>query len=321
MTQMSDIVHINPNRKYWFIRSESGLYYENFVEGNFVAIGWDYFDNLQYIKTETKDTFIDAIKKVYKDERAGYVYGQINRFVSEISVGDIVMVPSKDSKLISFGEITSDAYIEPLPPQNVQKKQGNEVICEFKKRRKVTWLKEIKKSELDPYLYKLIYTQGTVSNVTKFYSDFIDRTIHSFFIKGETAHLVLHVKKTKNIKVRELLPFIESTSSAIESLIFSKKIENQSKTNVEIKLNVQSPGPVEFIFISAAAVGVYFFFKYVLNGLRSIDQDLTNEYIESKINVEEINELLAKSDELKEAVEALGIKAEDELANKDKKVG
>lgn len=316
-----DVVHINPNRKYWFIRSESGLYYENFIEGNFVGIGWDYFDNLEYIKTETKDNFIEAIKKAYKDERAGYVYGQINRFVSEISIGDIVMVPSKDSKLISFGEIVSDAYIEPVPPQKEQKKQDKKVVCEFKKRREVKWLKEIRKSELDPYLYKLIYTQGTVSNVTKFYSDFIDRTIHSFFVKGDKAHLVLHVKKSKNIKVRELLPFIDSTSSAIESLLSSKKVDNQNKKNVEIKLNVQSPGPVEFIFISVAAIGVFYFFKYVLNGIRSIDQELINEYIDSEINAEEINELLKKSDELKEAIEALGIKAEDELVNKDTKVG
>lgn len=315
---MEDVVRINPSRKYWFIRSESGLYYENFIVGNYVAIGWDYFDKLLYIKTEEKDKFIDAIKNVYKDERAGYIYGQINRFVSEISKGDIVMVPSKDSNLISFGEIISDAYIEPVLSQNTQKKD-KEIVCEFKKRRKVKWLKQIRKSELDPYLYKLIYTQGTVSNVTKFYSDFIDRTIHSFFIKGEKAHLVLHVKKSKNIKVRELLPFIDSTSSAIESIISSKKVDSQNQKNVEIKLNVQSPGPVEFIFIGIAAVGVFFFFKYVLNGIKSIDQELAGEYMESELNVDELNELLEKSEELMEAIEALGIKAEDEFI--DKKIG
>lgn len=304
-----ELVNIDSKRKYWLVRTQGGQYYEEFIKGNYVAIGWDEFDDLSYLTTSSKDTVVELIRQKYKDEkRPGYIYGQMITFIKGISDGDIVMIPSKDSKLFYFGVITGDPYIAN------ENNSGNE----FVKRRKVRWIKELKRRELDPYLYNLIYTQGTVSNATKL-GEYIDRSIHSFFVKGDKAHIIFRVSKKKGILVNEFLPLVSNATKVIEDISMNHGENIESARKVEMKTNVQSPGVIELIFLTggavAGAVAVYKFFKYIYHGITELDREIEQEYIDDSEELDLVN-LQQQIEEIKHSMEELGIKPSDEFLEK-----
>lgn len=291
---------INADRKYWFIRSQSGAYYDEFVQEDYVGIGWDAFNEIHLFDSLKKDEFIQKIKEKYTNvKRPGYIYEQIRRFFNEISIGDIVMVPSTDSKQIAFGEVVGDVYNGTILEDDKNKEK-----CPFVKRRKIKWLKKLSRKDLDSHLYSLVYTHGTVTNATR-YAPYIDRTLHSYFIKGDKTHLVLRVRKSEKVYSNELIPLLNGTSQIIEGL--EKKIVGYSN-GIELRLDVQSPGPVEFVFHKAVSTPVFRVVNTIFGRLRQIDDNLTDDIIELEMKLEEESILNKKSiDEVTDSAKKLKV--------------
>ena len=178
--------------------------------------------------------------------------------------GDIVLVPNSDSKFIVFGEILEDdIHLETIENDDIDinalekgllyDKDDNdekwieaaleEVGCPFEKRRKVKWLKKIDRRKLDSNLYGLLNSHGAVSDASK-YSYSIDRELSPFYIKGNKAHIIQKVTTTEDVSAVELINFVSNNLNLIDlyNEIFN---ENISKNDITLKLNVQSPGPID----------------------------------------------------------------------------
>ena len=110
--------------------------------------------------------------------------------------GDIVLIPSENSKFISFGEITSD--VELLSPDDIQ-----EDGCPFIKRRKVRWVKTLKKESLDPYLYKAIMSHHVITDVSDS-ATFINRSMSNMYVENGLAHITLRVQSKAAVKVTDI---------------------------------------------------------------------------------------------------------------------
>lgn len=237
-------VEISNKRNYWLIRTEGGSYFQQFFEENYVSIGWNKYSNIKEFISTPAEKMKKEISKDKDEKRPGYVYGQIHRFISEIKIGDVVIIPNEGSKRIAIGIVESDAYVI-----EEEIDDSNRKVCNFKKRRNVNWLQNLSNKELDPYIYKLLMARNTISKADK-YADNIDRMLYSFFTKNDKVHLVLRVKKKDEVLANKLLTLINSTvdlAKICEEDIFLID-EDQSLTDeIEIKLNVQSPGPIEFI--------------------------------------------------------------------------
>jgi restriction system protein len=262
MMNLSDFIPAIPkDQKYWFIRTNGGDYYDDFVNEGFVGIGWNKIE-LQHLKVNTPLSSI--VKEYYTDEtRYNHAANQIKTF-SEIEKGDIVLIPSTKSTYIHFGIIDDDeAYEEDIPKELEDIDHHPELlfdyegICPYRKRRKVNWIKVRKRGNLDPHLFKLIYSQQTISSANN-YAEYIDRALFDFFIKGEDCHLVLHVEKKGNIKAKHLIPFMADLLALTET-----GEGESSQEDVDIKVTVQSPGSIEIIgyipwiiAVSLAIVGV-----------------------------------------------------------------
>lgn len=106
---------IAPSRKYWFIRTDGGKYFDSFKENKFVAIE-DNLITLQEIYSlkqkykEDKKIILEELKRISKDRypkdaRTGLVASQIYRFLYEVKKGDIVIIPDVNSSAIAIGEI------------------------------------------------------------------------------------------------------------------------------------------------------------------------------------------------------------------------
>ena len=95
------------------LRAEFGRYTNTFQKEGYVGIGW-YHDNPEGWDLADKDFLKLRYKELYPDDpymRMNQNVGQVFRFVNELKVGDLVLSPFMDNRLL-VGKITSDLYFE-----------------------------------------------------------------------------------------------------------------------------------------------------------------------------------------------------------------
>lgn len=227
---------VTNDRRYWLVRTDSGKLWEQFIGEEFVAINWNEFSDTSILNecknNKDKESEIKiAIQDIYKVEQGGRILNQINRFVFDMKIGDIVMIPSENSEIISFGEIISDVYRYEVTDEDIDNER-----CEFIKRRDIKWLKNVNKGKLDPLLFKMLQAHQAISNADN-YAHEIDRTLELLYVKNDKCYLTLMVTATGDIKGKDLF--------ALQKLVYDSLDINSD--SLSIKINVQSPGPIEFI--------------------------------------------------------------------------
>jgi restriction system protein len=78
-----------------------------FLKSNVVAIGWPEMGNLSKIACERED-YKAAVTKAYPNAKPGAIpnyAGQLLRFACEIQIGDLVLYPSKQDRMVHFGQV------------------------------------------------------------------------------------------------------------------------------------------------------------------------------------------------------------------------
>ncbi|MCI9977732.1 hypothetical protein JY742_16505 [Clostridioides difficile] len=226
---------IDKDRQYWLVRTDGGDLWEQFKVESFIGIGWNEFSDKNEFSQIEKNLDLqlelkDRIRKEYEVDKPGLIINSIKRFVVQMKVGDIVMIPSDRSTIISFGEITSDLCLHELTEEDI-----NEEKCDYVKRRNVKWIKDIYRDDLDPLLFKMFQAHHTIVNACN-YADVIDRTLQNLYIKDGVTHLKVDVK-TQNKVGKNLF--------MLQKMFFDSKL-NVSDC-VQMKINVQSPGFLEII--------------------------------------------------------------------------
>ena len=301
VVKMLGIKVISDNRNYWLVRTDGGKYFNDFFFDEYIAIGWNKI-NLSEIDQGNKKQTKEKIEELYPEQkRSGLIAGQLLRFVKEMKKGDIVLVPDKDSRFVAFGEIIEEnVYIENTNAQEEDEDlivdPGEEIIgddceededsddceededivetCLFQKRRKVKWIKTVKKHLLDINIYKLFHSHNTIS-IANSYAQYIERTLYSFFIKDNKVHVIFEVKKKDEVNAVELNDAIHNFLSCVD--VFNEITEsNFDKRDVEMKIKVESPGPIEFISYTAGSglvIGIVTIFLFGGEGSFKITKD------------------------------------------------
>ncbi len=142
----NNIPTIENDTNYWFIRTSGGTNFEKFYFSNYVAIGWDEFNDLQELKSITHNDLKDLIQNTYPDDtntKPGATAAQIIRFVKEVKIGDYILIPSTNCDRIAFGKITSDIYLYELTNEDRMDLLFDEIEINFLKRRNVQWITEV----------------------------------------------------------------------------------------------------------------------------------------------------------------------------------
>lgn len=237
------VPQINSNRKYWMVRTQSGDYYRDFVKNEFIAIGWEEIELIDIKKLTSSETGLisltEKIKKIYKNEqRPGYVATQLTRFVRDMKKGDIVIVPSINSNKVTFGEVALSATFV-----GQSKRSEDYIACPFSKRKRIDWLKTMSRDSLDPNLYQLMFSHHTITEAGD-YAEYIDKIINSFFIKNDSAHLILDVQQSEQINATDIFSLGTSSIELLEEFCQEEGIEYDT-SDVKVKLNLQSPGLIE----------------------------------------------------------------------------
>lgn len=185
-------------------------------------------------------------------------------------MNDIVLVPSKDSDRISIGVIKSTVYEDSQYVQNYLSEDPNTelTLCPYFKRRKVQWIKHLTKQTADIYLMKAFNSQHALSKMND-YAPYIDRTIYPIYKKNDEVHSTLHAGHPNGMSLKELSDLALNLNSAIADISEQCELPIKEK-EIQVKLNIHSPGLIELIGYGAAA-GVFvsilmFSINHLING-------------------------------------------------------
>lgn len=312
---------INNKRNYWFIRTHGGDFYKTFIENSYVAIGYDSI-NLSLIKNAANDKsgkkyLAEVIKQQFPEEsKPGYIGNQLIDFSYNIKKGDVVIIPSESSSRISIGEVLETPVYE-------LKNNLGENDCPYLKRKKIKWLKQnLTFNQIDPKLFSIKYSQRTITRIQEEFYPYIDRIISPIYIKNDNAHLAINVERKENFPAYDVFTTWTELLDLTEEFGNEEQIEINKK-DIDLKINVQSPGTIEFITYSVIGIVVLatlvtaligaeyesnsrpFRFKFKSDGLikkvsdfldkkkdRQFKENLTGKLKEMDIKPEELVEIL-----------------------------
>lgn len=261
---MSTIPVIAPTKNYWLVRTNGGRYYKEFKSQGFIGINWEEL-SIEDIKSLDHDELTDKIKEAYPEKSGPYrTAAQLKTFVNLIKKGDTVVITGPASNVFSIGEVLdSEPYSEEIPPE--AEEEGSK-ICPYSKRKKVRWIKELQKLEMEMKFFQLLqHAQNTISDASE-YADLIEGLIHDFFIRGEHAQVSIRVTKEDSIPMPSFfLMGAELIDLLHEFNRFSKDIQIDVDS-IETQINVNSPGKIKFSGVAKTILVVGLIFVGVSGG-------------------------------------------------------
>lgn len=250
-SQSIPILDIPKKTKYWVIRADGGQYYDDFLENNFVAIGDDKITKEWLEGKKKQDGFHDlrsvGILKVVYGERYPKLKPQshtlyakrLYNYMFEMKVGDIVIVPSKNSSYFLIGIIDSEMYDGISKIENTE--NSGVKLCPFIKRRRVTWIKEIGRASLPKKMYWVLSAHQTLFNVSDFSREI--NSLLSFIVKfGDEITASCFVSSKEGISIRD---WHAITSELIDTT-------GSSSEEIDMKIDVQSPGNIDLSTITGS---------------------------------------------------------------------
>lgn len=239
---LKNITQIPNKTEYWFVRTDDGQYFDTYTEEGFIAIGWNNISLFELRNSKKND---DVIRKkliesegldVDNSNTKAKLTGIINKLhnFDKLKKGDVIIVPSKGSERLAFG-IIKDGIT------NVSETEDK---CKYRKRKLVEW-KEVKYiEELDNIFYKIKSNRHSISNIDG-YSQYIDKVINTLFLKDDNVHYVIDLKTQDDINVISLVNLIDGIQDLINAINIDFNLNERVEENA-IKLNLQSPGQIEF---------------------------------------------------------------------------
>ena len=254
---LNELPTTDPNNQYWLVRADAGNYYRDFFSNNYIAIGWneistETIDNLSYDSNliRSKLISINKLQNNQKNRRAmGSAAKQMIRFQHDIKKGNIVLVPSENSSSFAVGIVTSNIYTE------VNEELLDLTHCPFIKRKKIKWLGEYDRDQFDPSLHKIVYAAHAISDISN-YKGVINRVVYDTYVESDLMHMTFNIKHQNGISLESLTNLLSSYSKICRELYPDEKIV--------VKINLQSPGPIEIIGLSmvVASVSTFVFYNF-----------------------------------------------------------
>jgi restriction system protein len=258
---------IDNNQKSWFFRTKAGQYYYDFRTNGYIALGWDLVSPAMIRdKMSGSDWKKEQIEKQYPDEkRPGLILGQLDTFYNKMQPGDIVVIPSEESRKVAIGKIgdVADEIVR-------EKGAGDYPRCNYRHKRLVEWIKEVE-SWQDIYLFKAFRGNQTISDLTGD-ARLVLRNLYPVYILGDWIHLTLQKKTDSELSLADnvdllsgILEMADQTSELYSAASF--------RQNIQLKTAVGSPGIIEMIapYIPVSLISVGLLAKFLMGKAKAED--------------------------------------------------
>lgn len=297
---------------YWFVRTAGGALHQAFIASESIAVGYSRIglgEVLAAAKSDAPDAALKQIvKRKYPDKKSpGLAVSQLLAIASGIKKGDYVLIPSAGTARIAIGQVQDSMPFEKTLVS------GEHTYEDYSKRRRVKWIANYARSEINPNVWKILNTHQTIVDAAE-YSQWIDPLIFDFFKKGENYHLSIRINRKEHINGRVLFEACLQMFEAADRFSSSHGLVGSSD-QIEVKINLNSPGKIQLIAKTAKVLGVLSLVVLLLNGggLKftvkglGIDMDINtpgviqavNTFLNDQQNRELKESLQAKIDALK----------------------
>lgn len=259
------LTDISSETRFWMVRTKKGYFYEEFLRERYVAVAWNTVDKTTSFSTASKDAVCESICALYTDiKRPTTVFNKCDRFINQINLNDILVIPSAGSRYVTFAyageyyEDSSKTYEEEIETISKIESGSLDILsqpsCPYKKRRKIKIIRTMKSNEINLALMKSISAYHGVCNLDKEAYYILDHLFNSYSYNDET-HLVFHVGTEEPIPSRDFSGFLYW-----ETELLSHACNNQDA--ITTQASVHSIG--DFIFqlqdLIAAPSNHYLFF-------------------------------------------------------------
>ena len=252
---------IKSDRRYWFVRTYGGHFFEDFYESNSIGVGYNRI-SLEELAVairggRTGRKRLNERFQLLYPKAAGFRYytSQMLKFATEMRKGDIVIIPSAFTHQVVFGELLEDEAFELDDPIEWNDSAGT---VKFRKRRRVKWLKRINRNKLPPHLYTKLYSRHIISDVSES-ADRIDRELTPIYTKHGRTSVTFHVGTDAGIHGQEFFDLGSALFYLTDELLAQIGEPPQSRYT-EFKTHVESRGFWQFISrnpkATAAMVGL-----------------------------------------------------------------
>ena len=190
------------SQRYWVVRAQGGDYIPHFKLSGTVAIG--HLDELNF---EEIATFFPDLKKLETkiksaepkegnwERRAGIRFGQVKTFLTEISIGDLVV--SIDSSSIMIGRVIGHPKIDKQP---VRLRIGPEQYSDmsFTLRRDINWGPKISRRAL-PYAFQRTITARQTVFCIDAHWDRLLHLLYPVFISNNKIYFSTKIDQKESI--------------------------------------------------------------------------------------------------------------------------
>ncbi|WP_211656248.1 restriction endonuclease [Planococcus alpniumensis] len=178
-------------KKIWLVRPlpHFGDHLETFLKENIVAVGYP-------LGMDLADADYEEIRTLLQEKGWEEGLSNVNILVNEMSVGDIVIVPSSNKKDIYIGEIASDYIYVSALDKDIPEVSG------YPHQRNVSWYFEKKpylRNDLPEALKGSLRYPRAVADVTKHYE------IVEQILQGGPSQQIPEIEKRALQVVEELL--------------------------------------------------------------------------------------------------------------------
>ena len=239
---------IPADTRFWMIRTQKGYFYDEFIAKNFVAIAWNTITKDTDFSEQGKEQLEDTIFLQYPEiNRPSFVINKCINFIHEIKENDILVIPSKGSKYITFAlakeyfeDTTKSVELEHTVIKKIQQGDVNisDVSCPYRKRRRIEVLRTVPSERLDYSLYRAISNYHGISNFDA-YAHQILCTLYNYYIFNDSAVLVYNICKQDSIKPRELSALLYSCATCLSFIV--------DERHISAKMSLHSPGDSIYI--------------------------------------------------------------------------
>ena len=206
-TVVDSIPQIPDATNFWMVRSKQGVFYNEYVAGGYIAIGWNSLTK-DILSGNRDDDYYKQILKDnnYPDKMPGTALNKCRRFIEEIQSGDIAMIVGRSE--IAFATIgdyfelesnTTTAEKELEIHTQIETGTYLGLNCPYKKRRHISIISKVDLSSAPPMVYKcLVSNRHSLSSLNE-YADAILSCCYDLSVYSNRLIIKYHISQPRDI--------------------------------------------------------------------------------------------------------------------------
>ena len=240
------------------VRSKQGVFYNEYVAGGYIAIGWNPLTEAVLSGSHDDDYYKQILKDSnYPDKMPGTALNKCRRFIDEIKSGDIAMIVGRSeiafATIGDYFEVDLDtATAEKELEIHAQIETGTYLglNCPYKKRRHISIISKVDLSSAPPMVYKcLVSNRHSLSSLNE-YADAILSCCYDLSVYSNRLIIKYHIRQPRDINPFDFSLFTLSMADLI----------SDDRRELTGKYNLNSEGDVVF-FLTNFGQDILLFLK------------------------------------------------------------